>query len=273
MRASHVIATAMLTSTFLLSNPVGAQARPDSEDRLLVEELTGSNKHLQDLAPGDTTEWAAQVTNTANTPTAIRIDVRAVGDQPLVSDPVEGVQLVVDLCAGPLSARMTDSGATIFTCRTGETRLGLAPAAALASDPERLTTRSELQPGGTTSVRLRIQLPSTAGNALENNQGELRVSIVAADPSGTVPDSDANPDGSNAPADPDTGARPVDGATPEDPAVPHPGAQGPFEPGPGLALTGRDVSAALVGAFFSTIAGLTMIAVSRRRRARAIEAA
>ena len=241
-----------------------AQAHALSEDpattagqgTLVVEELHGSTlKHLQDLAPGDRTEWAAQVTNTGHESTAVTVLIHATGTDPLIRDTVEGLQLEVDLCPGALDTHTTGNGARQFTCRTGETRLGAGPAAQLAADPAGLSTRTELGSGKTMAVRVRVALPAHAGNNLENTQGELSVRVT---PTGTTPGS-GNP---TTPGHPTTPAGPGGTGTGSDTAEP-PTATVPHED---LPVTGRDILAALAGALITTAIGALLFVTSRRRR-------
>lgn len=251
-------AASLLTLAAVLFTPAGAHALSNDpatavgQDILLVEEVPGSALgHLQDLAPGDRTEWAAHVTNTGHEPTAVTLAIHASGTDPLIRDPNDGLQLEVDLCPGTLDTHTTSNGSQRFTCETGETRLGAGPAAHLAADPAGLTTQTELAGGDSMAVRVRVVLPTHAGNNLENTQGELRVHVTPTDTTNPMPSAHpTTPAGSGGPGTSSNTAEPPTATVPYDT----------------LPVTGRDVLAALAGALITTLIGVLLLVTSRRRR-------
>ena len=204
-------------------------ASADQRDVLDVRERSSSAVALADLAPGDSSEWAAEVTNTDSTGHALAVGFDS--DGPLLTDE-DGLRLAVDLCDSPFDAvpQLTPEGRTIerFTCASGDVPLGSGPASALG----RLETARPIAEGATVGVRVRVAFPESAGNALENTDGSLRVvfSVAGAEAGYGAPIAAPIPD--------------------------------PASPG-GLAVTGRDLGAALLGALLALGAGVLLV---RRRR-------
>ncbi|MCM6764093.1 hypothetical protein NB037_16895 [Rathayibacter sp. ZW T2_19] len=175
-------------------------ASADQRDVLDVRERSSSAVALADLAPGDSSEWAAEVTNTDSTGHALAVGFDS--DGALLTDE-DGLRLAVDLCDSPFDAvpQVTPEGRTVerFTCASGDVPLGSGPASALG----RLETARPIAEGSTVGVRVRVAFPESAGNALENAAGSLRVVFSVA---GT---------GSGAPID-----DPVPGPAPASPGMP-----------------------------------------------------
>ncbi|SMH50392.1 hypothetical protein SAMN06295885_3518 [Rathayibacter oskolensis] len=200
-----------------------------ADDLLEVRELS-SPATLRDLAPGDTAEWAVEVTGASAGDLSVGFAVD--GGDALATDPQNGLQLVVDLCSTSFSVvERRAGGRTIsrYLCPGDEVRLGAGPAAELGS----LDGVRAVEGGETTGVRVRVAFPSAAGNELEGTRAALRVVVTRAD-------------GSPEPVAPGS----------------VPGAAGPD----GLAVTGRDLGAALLGGLLALGGGALLAALARRRQ-------
>ncbi|WP_445444614.1 sortase [Clavibacter sp. km3a] len=224
--------------------PAEAVARPSvaapaaASPALEVQELTGPEIPLDDLAPGDTVDWAAQVTNVSGdgSPLAVRID--AATSMALTGDPGGGLQLAVRLCEGgftSLSAPMR--------CRGAVEPLGSGPAATL----DGVVTSTPLEPGETVGVAVRVRFPAEADNRMESTDGRLRISFALADDAGAVPVPGGGPPGGG----------------PLAPAASAPSANAPHDL---LPVTGRDIASAVVGALLALLGGGILLLASRRRR-------
>ncbi|KQQ05910.1 MULTISPECIES: hypothetical protein [unclassified Rathayibacter] len=207
---------------------------------------------LSGLAPGDTAEWAAEVTNIGTSPHDLSVAFVVDGPDDLATDPRDGLQLVVDLCPSAFTVvdRRLADGRDIerYDCPDDTVPLGAGPAAVLG----RLEGSRPVASGTTIGVRVRVAFPASAGNALEDTDAGLRVVVTEAD------------------APVDTGNGPIAGG-----GVPVPGdvllPGGPALPGGltlpgGLAVTGRDVGAALLGGLIALGTGALIVAAGRRRR-------
>ncbi|MDQ0744739.1 hypothetical protein QFZ62_002047 [Clavibacter sp. B3I6] len=218
-----------------------------SEGSLLVRELTGSDLRLHDLAPGDTLDWAAEVTNTTADGSPLSVHLDALGDRPLTADVRDGIQLEVSLCTAGYAPSSSPP-----LCRGPLRVLGSGPAATLG----RLDTSIPLDAGATVGVGVRVLFPASAGNDLEDTDGAIRVTFSLLDDSpapggpGTDPGPGAGPPGAPAP---DAGPVAAGGET-----------RGPRAP---LPVTGRDIASAVAGALIALATGGLLVLASRRRRA------
>jgi hypothetical protein len=129
--------------------------------------------------------------------------------------------------------------------------MGTGPAASLG----RLDGSRALGRGETVGVRVRVSFPAGSGNALESTSAALRVLVRE---TGAIDDSGAPGDG------PSGNGGVGDGAAGNG-AIGN-GAIGNGGPGNGLAVTGRDVGAALLGGLLALGAGLLLAATGRRRK-------
>ncbi|PPF69861.1 sortase [Rathayibacter tritici] len=195
-----------------------------------VRELSPAGS-LSDLAPGDRADWAVEVTNTGFTPQEVSVAFVVDGGK-LAQDPRDGLQLSVELCDSAFTVeQIVDGPRTIqrYLCPADAVPLGSGPAATLG----RLDAARPLGGGVTEGVHVRVLFPESAGNEMELAGASLRVIV------GT---SDAG-----------------EGASPG-------ASSGPGPAGGGLAVTGRDLGAALLGGILALGAGTLLAAAGRRRR-------
>lgn len=233
----------------LLAPAVSAASVAPPAALLDVRELTAPAA-LTGLAPGDTTEWAAEVTNVGASAHQVSVAFAVDGGDALATDPRAGLQLVVDLCpsAFTIDDVLVADGRSVerYRCPEGVEPMGTGPAASLG----RLDGSRALDRGETVGVRVRVSFPSGSGNALESTSAALRVLVRE---TGAIDDSGApggGPSGNGAVGDGASGT----------------GALENGGPGNGLAVTGRDVGAALLGGLLALGAGLLLAATGRRRK-------
>lgn len=255
-RAHGAALAAMLLALLALAVPAPA-ASAEPADALDVRELSAPGS-LSDLAPGDQAEWAAEVSNSDSA--AHDVSVRFTVDDrgALADDPRNGLQLTVDLCDSAFSVVEVPAGAdrTVerYVCPGGTLPLGAGSAARLG----RLEGVRPVEGGATAGVRVRVEFPATAGNDLELATASLRVVVRAADAAdggdpldtpGTTPSADSGANPSNG-----SGNGSADGS-----------GRAPVASG-GLAVTGRDVGAALLGGLVALGVGAAVVVVGRHRR-------
>ncbi|QIS40714.1 sortase [Clavibacter capsici] len=216
----------------------GGPATPADGRSLEVRELTGSAIPLDDLAPGDTVDWAAEVTNVsaAGSPLSVRLD--SMRSMALTGDALGGVQLSVRLCEEGFATL-----APPMRCRGTVEPLGSGPAATLQS----VVTRTPLGAGETVGIAVRVRFPAEADNRMERTAGLLSIGFALVDGPGT-----------GAGAAPGTGS----GAGSE-PAGSTPAAGSARDL---LPVTGRDIASAVVGALLALFGGSLLVRSSRRRR-------
>ncbi|MCJ1698604.1 sortase [Rathayibacter festucae] len=238
----------------LLAPAVSAASVAPPAALLDVRELTAPAA-LTGLAPGDTTEWAAEVTNVGSSAHQVSVAFAVDGGDALATDPRAGLQLVVDLCpsAFTIDDVLVADGRSVerYRCPEGVEPMGTGPAASLG----RLDGSRALDRGETVGVRVRVSFPAGSGNALESTSAALRVLVRE---TGALDDSGAPGDG------PSGNGAVGDGAAGNG-ALGN-GAVGNGGPGNGLAVTGRDVGAALLGGLLALGAGLLLAATGRRRK-------
>ncbi|WP_316299888.1 sortase [Clavibacter michiganensis] len=256
MRAHHgtgSIAAAALCLTLVASAPAAparADARPTAIDSpsLEVEELTGPDIPLGDLAPGDTVDWAADVTNVSgdSSPLSVRLD--AMRSMALTGDALGGIQLSVRLCEDGFETLTAP-----MRCRGPVEPLGSGPAATLDS----VVTRTPLGAGETVGIAVRVRFPAGADNGMESTAGMVRIGFALVDDGGTG-------------TDPSTGGGTGSGSgSGTSPAGSAPAADAPRDL---LPVTGRDIASALAGALLALLGGGILLLAGRRRR-RTAEAA
>ncbi|ALD11612.1 hypothetical protein [Clavibacter capsici] len=223
----------------------GGPATPADGGSLEVRELTGSAIPLDDLAPGDTVDWAAEVTNVsaAGSPLSVRLD--SMRSMALTGDALGGVQLSVRLCEEGFVTL-----APPMRCRGTVEPLGSGPAATLQS----VVTRTPLGAGETVGIAVRVRFPAEADNRMERTAGLLSIGFALVDGPGT-----------GAGAAPGTGAGSGSGAGSE-PTGSAPAAGSARDL---LPVTGRDIASAVVGALLALLGGALLVRSSRRRRRRA----
>ncbi|WP_043676105.1 hypothetical protein [Clavibacter michiganensis] len=217
----------------------GDPATPADGGSLAVRELTGSEIPLDDLAPGDTVDWAAEVTNVsaAGSPLTVRLD--SMRSMALTGDALGGIQLSVRLCEEGFVTL-----AAPMRCRGTVEPLGSGPAATLQS----VVTRTPLDAGETVGVAVRVRFPDVADNRMEKTAGLLRIGFALGDGdgAGTAPGSGSGTGIGTEPA----GSAPSAGSARDL-----------------LPVTGRDIASAVVGALLALLGGALLVRSSRRRRA------
>ncbi|MFE7629153.1 hypothetical protein [Kocuria sp. NPDC057446] len=273
---------------------------------LEVVALPGAPGHFSNLAPGDRTEWGIQITNSTHDTVPLYVTFGTAGQDVLITDVQDGLQLDVQLCRQPLDTATRDNGAVVFACPTEPVEICTAAAAELRT----LKTSTGLEAGATVGLRVRVELPVTAGNDFELTDGQLRARFATTgtptpcpnQPTpGPTPETPETPDGS---ASPQPGPPTPTPATPGNSPTPHPGAGWP-DPGPtgvtdapaadgpvgsgthtgngpgaaaghdatgggpgeSLAQTGRNLLAAALGAIAAMALGAILLGVARRTRA------
>ncbi|AZZ56456.1 sortase [Rathayibacter iranicus] len=243
-RARGAALAAMLLALLALAVPAPA-ASAEPADALDVRELSAPGS-LSDLAPGDQAEWAAEVSNSDSAAHDVSVGFTVDDRGALADDPRNGLQLTVDLCDSAFSVVEVPAGAdrTVerYVCPGGTLPLGAGPAARLG----RLEGVRPVEGGATAGVRVRVEFPATAGNDLELATASLRVVVRAADAADGGDPSDGPGDGSTDGSADGSGRAPV--------------ASG------GLAVTGRDVGAALLGGLVALGVGAAVVVAGRRRR-------
>ncbi|WP_086503515.1 sortase, partial [Clavibacter michiganensis] len=249
MRAHHgtgSIAAAALCLTLVASAPAAparADARPTAIDSpsLEVEELTGPDIPLDDLAPGDTVDWAADVTNVSgdSSPLSVRLD--AMRSMALTGDALGGIQLSVRLCEDGFETLTAP-----MRCRGPVEPLGSGPAATLDS----VVTRTPLLAGETVGIAVRVRFPAGADNGMESTAGMVRIGFALVDDGGTG-------------TDPSTGGGTGSGSgSGTSPAGSAPAADAPRDL---LPVTGRDIASALAGALLALLGGGILLLAGRRK--------
>ncbi|CCE74044.1 hypothetical protein [Clavibacter nebraskensis] len=255
MRAHHGtggIAAAALCLTLVAVSasaaPARADARPTAADSpsLQVEELTGPGIALDDLAPGDTVDWAADVTNVSGDASPLSVRLDSMRSMALTGDALGGIQLSVRLCDGGFETLTPP-----MRCRGPVERLGSGPAATL----DRVVTRTPLDAGDTVGIAVRVRFPSGADNGMESTAGMVRIGFALVDDAGGG-------------TDPWTGGGTGSGSG-TSPAGSAPAADAPRDL---LPVTGRDIASALAGALLALLGGGVLLLAGRRRR-RTAEAA
>jgi hypothetical protein len=244
--ASPASASAATTTGAPLPTPSPSPSSPwdgmpplaPADGSLEVDEMTGPDIPLTGLAPGDTVDWAADVTNRSGegSPLSVRLD--SMQSMALTGDPLGGIQLDVRLCAGGF-----DPATSWMSCPGSLDPLGSGPAAML----DHVETSAALAPGETVGILVRIRFPAGADNGMERTVGMLRVSFALVDDGGTVP-----PPGSGAGSPPAAGG----GSATASDRVPR----------DLLPVTGRDIAAALAGALLALLGGGILFVAARRNR-------
>ncbi|MBF4621475.1 sortase [Clavibacter sp. VKM Ac-2542] len=266
MRAHHgtgSIAAAALCLTLVASGaaaPARADARPTAIDSpsLEVRELTGPDIPLDDLAPGDTVDWAADVTNVSgdSSPLSVRLD--AMRSMALTGDALGGIQLSVRLCEAGFETLTAP-----MRCRGPVEPLGSGPAATLDS----VVTRTPLRAGETVGVAVQVRFPSGADNGMESTAGMVRIGFALVDDGGTGTDPSTG-GGTGGGTGNGSGSGTGTGSV-TSPAGSAPAADAPRDL---LPVTGRDIASALAGALLALLGGGILLLAGRRRR-RTAEAA
>ncbi|RIJ43853.1 sortase, partial [Clavibacter lycopersici] len=144
-----------------------------------VRELNGPDIPLDDLAPGDTVDWAADVTNVSGDGSPLAVQLDSMRSMALTGDAVGGIQLTVRLCEDGF-----ESLSAPMRCRGPVETLGSGPAATL----ERVVTRTPLDAGQTVGIAVRVRFPAGADNGMESTAGMIRIGFALVDDGAAVPE-------------------------------------------------------------------------------------
>ncbi|OUE24108.1 sortase [Clavibacter michiganensis] len=251
-RGTGSIAAAALCLALAASGAaLPASAAVDDPTSLEIRELTGPDIPLDDLAPGDTVDWAAQVTNVSGDASPLSVRLDSMRSMALTGDAEGGIQLSVRLCEGGFETLTAP-----IRCRGPVEPLGSGPAATLDS----VVTRTPLGAGETVGVSVRVRFPALADNRMQSTAGMVRIGFALVDDAGTGPD--PSPGSGTAPG---AGTSPAGSA----PAGSAPAADAPRDL---LPVTGRDIASALAGALLALLGGGILLLAGRRRRRRAAAA-
>lgn len=190
---------AAIAAVMLSAGPVEAQTPPPSgRDLIVLGTNPESGLSVDEMAPGDITEWVATVENVAGEPVPLTMEFGADNDaaqSPLTTDPVYGLQATVDTCTMPWTESVTGpTNARTFLCEGSQASLlGSTPVADLVAAP--LQTGTELGVGGRFHTKVTMTFPRAAGNDFENLGGAVRVTFHASAPeSPTTPGPGPTPD-------------------------------------------------------------------------------
>jgi hypothetical protein len=157
-----------------ISSPAGAAtaltAHEVADETLTVREMPAHGLNLTGFAPGDRTQWAAEVTNSGE-PGILTVHFLANEGNTMMSGGDSGMQVTVDLCPSALIPSVSAEGIQRFHCETGQTRLGTVTTAG----ERRLTAERTIGTGKTVGVRVHVMLPATADNSVEDAAADLDV--------------------------------------------------------------------------------------------------
>jgi hypothetical protein len=250
--AQPAASTSHAASTTASDSPMSALApksiQDDDDGTLLVKEMPKGGINLLELAPGDRTQWAAEVTNNGD-PGMLNVEFFADGHQDLMSGGDSSLRITVDLCADPLTAVVSDTGVVTFDCESGLHRLGTVTSAT----EQHLQTARTFRTGNTIGVRVLVTFPSSADNASENTAASMNVMFSISPQDGGTSTSIPSSPGNGAGADSGTGN---DGATPNSAQRGLPG---------GLALTGTNAMFMSFAASAIIALGILLLSLVPRR--------
>jgi hypothetical protein len=166
-------ATEFVPSGFQAASELAASQRsaPDTGDGLPhVKRMPAERPDLRDLAPGDRTQWAAEITNTG-APGTLGVEFVTHGGSSMMSRQGNGLRMIVDFCSTPLASSYTAGGAMVFDCTAEQSRLGTVTSAAT----QLLTAQDIVDTGETVGVRVMISFPLTADNTFEDSSAAIDV--------------------------------------------------------------------------------------------------
>jgi|GEM_PF-6137246 len=217
----------LLALTLVTSAPGAALASADPNESLAVTDLSAPTIYLSGLAPGDSSQWAAEVHNTAAVPASFSVEIRDPGAGRLTTNDTYGLWLDVSLC--PTRLTTPDIGGTrTFSCPVAATPLGSAPAGSHVTSSQTISIGA----GSTRSVLVNVRFPQSSNNAFQNQTGSLVLIIV-----------EHTPDVSSLTTPAFSGLAFSD-----------------------LAFTGADVIGAISATFVTFVVGFLMLVISRRQR-------
>jgi hypothetical protein len=248
LAAGALPAAAVPATTTVAASTAVVRASGDSDENTLrVRTMPADSPNLRDLAPGDRTQWAAEVTNTG-APGTLGVEFVAYGDDGLLTGEGTGLRMTVDLCMTPLVVALSANGATTFECASGQKRL----AAVTSAVDQRVVTRSTVGTGETVAVRVIIAFPPTAGNASESAAAAMDV-VFSITPDGGSTSAPASSGSSDSPSKSTTPVDPGDSLLTR-----------PVFPG-GLALTGISVMFLGLAAAAIISLGVLLLSLAPRR--------
>lgn len=127
------------------------------------------------LVPGDTVQRQVKLTNRGNQALAsVNLSTTATTSSVLDSDTANGLQVVVEACSVPWTEGGTAPAYT-YTC-SGTTTTVLASRPVIGANIA-LTNPAALNPGGTDNLRVRLTLPTTAGNTFQGVSSTLSMAF------------------------------------------------------------------------------------------------
>jgi hypothetical protein len=168
--STYEITVSALDSTPLAPTQFAQNAQNSQDGPLVVEEMPKGGVNLRDLAPGDRTQWAAEVTNNGD-PGMLAVDFLADGHGSLMSGGETSLRITVDLCPTKLTALVSETGVTTFDCSSGMHRLGTVTSATKHG----LRTARSLDTGESVGVRVLVAFPSSADNSSEDSAASMNV--------------------------------------------------------------------------------------------------
>jgi predicted ribosomally synthesized peptide with SipW-like signal peptide len=131
-----------------------------------------------DIVPGDTVDRVANLTvdsTTTSTPSSITLSTSASVSNLLTSDTTHGLQMEIASCSVPWT-EAGSSPAYTYTC-SGTQSAVLASRPIVGSDLA--LSNMGLEPGTTNYLRVRVTLPSTAGNTFQDLGTTVTYSFTA----------------------------------------------------------------------------------------------
>lgn len=131
------------------------------------------------LAPGDTVERAATLTNGGSLPLAdITLTVTPSGSNALVTDATNGLQFEVQSCPSAWSSTALSDGGWSYSCSGTPTTVVASEAVASITSPITLTGLNSTAPAGTDYLMATLSLPTSAPNSFQGLNDSLTYSFT-----------------------------------------------------------------------------------------------
>lgn len=213
-RSKTAVASLALVALSVIGFAGPASAAPGQDsDGTPAEIITLSTNpesglSVDEMAPGDVTEWATSVQNVSGRTVPVTAEFGhddEVAQSPLTLDTTFGMQVTLDTCSQPWTAGVAGpENATVFTCGGAEgVMLASTPLGSLVGAPYQSDVT--LDSRETLNIRATMKFPWEAGNDFENLKGGVRVEFTSfyddpTPPSSIVP----SPPGENPPTSPPT---------------------------------------------------------------------
>ncbi|MBC7593511.1 MAG: hypothetical protein H7288_06175 [Kineosporiaceae bacterium] len=136
------------------------------------------------VAAGDTIDRALDLVNTSSLAlTDVKLTTTATTSSLLDTDTTNGLQLQVDKC----SVAWTEAGtAPAYTYTCGGTTTSVVAASPVIQANTTLTNLTLAAGGGTDKLRVRLTLPSAAGNTLQSKTSTIQYAFTATQRAGTA---------------------------------------------------------------------------------------